>query len=45
VSVRFNGVLSDGGQEPNESFDEVWHLMKASQDGSGWVLSGIQQIS
>ena len=45
VSVRFNGVISDGGQEPNESFDEVWHLMKARQDGSGWVLSGIQQIS
>jgi len=45
VSVRFNGVISDGGQEPNESFDEVWHLMKARQDGSGWLLSGIQQIS
>jgi predicted lipid-binding transport protein (Tim44 family) len=45
VSVRFNGVISDGGQEPDESFDEVWHLMKARQDNSGWVLSGIQQMS
>jgi predicted lipid-binding transport protein (Tim44 family) len=45
VSVRFNGVISDGGQEPDESFDEVWHLMKARQDNSGWVLSGIQQTS
>jgi predicted lipid-binding transport protein (Tim44 family) len=45
VSVRFNGVISDGGQEPDESFDEVWHLMKARQDNGGWVLSGIQQMS
>ena len=45
VSVRFSGVISDGGQEPDESFDEVWHLMKARQDNSGWVLSGIQQTS
>jgi predicted lipid-binding transport protein (Tim44 family) len=45
VSVRFNGVISDGSQQPDESFDEVWHLMKARQDNSGWVLSGIQQMS
>ena len=43
VSVRFVGVLRDGTNEPDESFDEVWHLMKSRQGSAGWVLSGIQQ--
>jgi predicted lipid-binding transport protein (Tim44 family) len=43
VSVRFTGVIRDGTAEPDESFNEVWHLMKSRQAGSGWVLSGIQQ--
>ncbi|MCJ7800173.1 MAG: Tim44-like domain-containing protein [Polaromonas sp.] len=45
VSVRFTGVIRDGTNEPDESFDEVWHLMKSRQGSSGWVLSGIQQMS
>jgi predicted lipid-binding transport protein (Tim44 family) len=45
VSVRFTGVMRDGSGEPDESFDEIWHLVKPRQGGSGWVLSGIQQIS
>jgi predicted lipid-binding transport protein (Tim44 family) len=47
VSVRFTGVIRDAATttEPDESFDEVWHLMKARQGSSGWVLSGIQQMS
>jgi predicted lipid-binding transport protein (Tim44 family) len=44
VSVRFTGVIRDGTGEPDESFDEVWHLMKSRQGSSGWVLSGIQQM-
>lgn len=44
VSVRFTGVIRDGTSEPDESFDEVWHLMKSRQGTSGWVLSGIQQM-
>ena len=44
VSVRFTGVLRDGSSEPDESFDEVWHLVKSRQGGSGWLLSGIQQM-
>jgi predicted lipid-binding transport protein (Tim44 family) len=43
VSVRFTGVIRDDSGEPDESFDEIWHLMKARQGNSGWVLSGIQQ--
>ena len=45
VSVRFTGVIRDGTGEPDESFDEIWHLTKSRQGGSGWVLSGIQQVS
>ena len=43
VSVRFTGVIRDGSGEPDESFDETWHLMKSRQGASGWLLSGIQQ--
>jgi predicted lipid-binding transport protein (Tim44 family) len=45
VSVRFTGVIRDGAGEPDESFDEVWHLTKSRQGGGGWLLSGIQQTS
>jgi predicted lipid-binding transport protein (Tim44 family) len=47
VSVRFTGVIRDSANasEPDESFDEVWHLMKSRQGNAGWVLSGIQQTS
>ena len=43
VSVRFTGVMRDASSEPDERFDEIWHLMKPRQGNSGWVLSGIQQ--
>ncbi len=45
VSVRFTGVIRDDSNPADEAFDEVWHLMKARQGNSGWVLSGIQQMS
>ena len=47
VSVRFTGEIRDSANasEPDESFDEVWHLMKSRQGSAGWVLSGIQQTS
>ena len=44
VSVRFTGMIRDGTGEPDESFDEIWHLRKSRQGSSGWVLSGIQQL-
>ncbi len=43
VSVRFTGVIRDDSNEPDEAFDEIWHLMKSRQGNSGWVLAGIQQ--
>lgn len=45
VSVRFTGVIRDSAAttEPDEAFDEVWHLMKSRQGSAGWVLAGIQQ--
>jgi len=44
VSVRFTGVIRDDSNEPDEAFDEIWHLVKSRQGNSGWVLSGIQQM-
>jgi predicted lipid-binding transport protein (Tim44 family) len=43
VSVRFTGVIRDDADKEDESFDEVWHLVKSRQGRGGWVLSGIQQ--
>jgi len=43
VSVRFTGTMRLGAGEPDETFDEVWHLEKAREGHSGWLLSGIQQ--
>ncbi len=45
VSVRFTGMIRDGSGAPDESFHEIWHLMKLRQGSIGWVLAGIQQIS
>ena len=43
VSVRFTGFMRDGSGQGDESFDEVWHLVKSRHGSGGWVLSGIQQ--
>jgi predicted lipid-binding transport protein (Tim44 family) len=45
VSVRFTGVMRAGTNEPDESFNEIWHLTKSRHSGTGWVLAGIQQTS
>lgn len=44
VSVRFTGAIRDDSGAPDESFDEIWHLMKSRQGDSGWVVAGIQQL-
>ena len=44
VSVHFTGAMRDGIGQPDESVNEVWHMMKPRQGGQGWVLSGIQQM-
>ncbi len=45
VSVRFTGVIRSSAPEPDESFEEIWHLSKSRLGQTGWVLSGIQQTS
>ena len=45
VSVRFSGAIRESNGEPAESFDEIWHLVKPVRGNSGWLLSGIQQMS
>lgn len=43
VSVRFTGVIRFDSNEPEESFDEIWHLKKTRAGNTGWLLAGIQQ--
>lgn len=45
VSVQFNGVIRDSSGEPDESFNEIWHLTKPRQGSGGWTLAGIQQAA
>lgn len=45
VSVRFTGSIREAHSAELETFDEVWHLLKSRQGNSGWMLSGIQQVS
>jgi predicted lipid-binding transport protein (Tim44 family) len=42
VSVRFSGLLKedDAAAAP---FDEVWHLVKPTDDSRSWAIAGIQQ--
>lgn len=44
ASVRFTGVIKDSIAMADDSFDEVWHLIKPRHGQSGWVLAGIQQM-
>ncbi len=44
ASVRFHGMIRENGGEA-APFEEVWHLQKPVSGASGWVLSGIQQVS
>lgn len=43
VSVRYVGLLREHTDGPVESIDEIWHLAKARDGKSGWLLAGIQQ--
>jgi len=44
VSVRFTGRVRGQAGEVPEDLDEVWHLTKPRNGGSGWVVAGIQQV-
>lgn len=43
ASIRFTGMLREGGAAATTPFDEVWNLTKPVDGKSGWVLAGIQQ--
>lgn len=43
VSVHYHGkVIEVAGEEP-VAFDEVWHLVKPTDDSRNWAIAGIQQ--
>jgi predicted lipid-binding transport protein (Tim44 family) len=45
ASVRFRGLLSEERDAAPAPFDEIWHLTKPADGGSGWTVAGIQQVA
>lgn len=43
VSVRFSGLIREGGAAEPQAFAEIWHLEKPLRGSTGWLVSGIQQ--
>ena len=43
-SILFTGTIREEAGAQPEAFDEIWHLVKPRQGGSGWLLAGIQQM-
>ena len=43
VSVRFTGQMIEEAGAAATSFDEVWHLVKPTDDSRNWAIAGIQQ--
>jgi len=44
ASVRFSGRVRETPGTPSVGFSEVWNLVKPTNDSSGWLLAGIQQM-
>jgi predicted lipid-binding transport protein (Tim44 family) len=45
ASVRFSGTMREEINGPVTDFSEVWNWSKPTNDSTGWILCGIQQIS
>lgn len=45
ASVKFSGMIKEGGATTAEPFAEVWNLAKPINGQSGWLLAGIQQLN
>lgn len=45
ASVKFSGMIKEGGATNPEAFAEVWNLAKPINGQSGWLLAGIQQLN
>jgi predicted lipid-binding transport protein (Tim44 family) len=43
VSVRYTGLLREDPNAAPEAIDEIWHLVKPKDNGTGWLVAGIQQ--
>jgi predicted lipid-binding transport protein (Tim44 family) len=43
VSVRFHGLIREVKDQPTTTFDEVWHLVKPTDDSRPWAIAGIAQ--
>ncbi len=43
VSVRFTGQMIEEAGAAASPFDEVWHLVKPTDDSRNWAIAGIQQ--
>lgn len=43
VSVRFRGRVREQAGAEAVAFDEVWHLVKPTDDSRNWAIAGIQQ--
>ncbi len=43
VSVHFTGRVREEAGAEATAFDEVWHLVKPTDDSRNWAIAGIQQ--
>lgn len=46
VSVHFHGRIREtvAGQSTTETFDEVWHFVRATDGSHGWAIAGIAPV-
>lgn len=44
VSVHFSGRIREERNGPVVDFSEIWHMTKPTDNSSGWVIAGIQQV-
>ena len=42
VSVHFSGLIREEATAGAQSFDEVWHLVRPTNDSRSWAIAGIQ---
>ena len=42
VSVHFHGLIREEAGSGAQPFDEVWHLVRPTNDSRSWAIAGIQ---
>jgi predicted lipid-binding transport protein (Tim44 family) len=43
VTVRFHGMIKEAPGAAAEAFDELWHLVRPTDESHPWAIAGIQQ--